>query len=231
MNMGAKVDAIEGFSLVDDDQIAKLANIPEGAEPNYIKAVDGQAFTVDEDGKLSLKELTVDSITNLQQALDNKVDKVTYTVDNGDGTSSEVQGTLLSPSDKKKLDNLTIDEEGKVGISGTVSASNVEGLSDWITNNRDVVPGLISTAEVGKLEGIEAGAQKNFISSVDTSVFSVDEGQLNLTAVPMSSVTGLVDMSTKVGSLESAIGDLQTSFNDLDTRLKWVDMTEEQAEG
>lgn len=39
---------------------------------------------------------------------------------------------LLTPDQVKKINDLVIDEDGKVAISGTVSASNVDGLQDLL---------------------------------------------------------------------------------------------------
>jgi hypothetical protein len=36
-------------------------------------------------------------------------------------------------------------DNNNIEISGKVNAANVEGLNDWIVNNRDNVIGLVST--------------------------------------------------------------------------------------
>jgi hypothetical protein len=45
--------------------------------------------------------------------------------------TERVEGTLLSPTDKEKLDALVIGDNG-VEISGKVNAFNVEDLNVWI---------------------------------------------------------------------------------------------------
>ena len=118
-----------------------------GAEKNIIASVDESQFAIDSDRKLTLLDIAMGKITGLSDALDSKVDKV--------------EGyTLLSPTDKTKLDALVIGESG-VEISGKVNAANVEGLGDWITTNRDTVAGLFDTTSANKLNGIESGAQVN----------------------------------------------------------------------
>lgn len=118
-----------------------------GAEKNIIASVDESQFAIDSDRKLTLLDIAMGKITGLSDALDSKV--------------SKVEGyTLLSPTDKTKLDALVIGESG-VEISGKVNATNVEGLGDWITTNRDTVAGLFDTTSANKLNGIESGAQVN----------------------------------------------------------------------
>jgi hypothetical protein len=49
-------------------------------------------------------------------------------------------------------------------------------------------------SEAEKLESIEAGAQVNFINSVDSTIFKVENKQLNLVTVPISKVTNLTNI-------------------------------------
>ena len=208
-----KVEVVEGKSLVLDTEIAKLATVEENAEENYIKSVT-ERFSVSEAGQLSLNPLGVGDITGLENALNNKVDKVIYNVpvvdENGnpvyeeDGITQkteQVEGTLLSPEDRKKLAALVIGDEG-VQISGKVNADNVEGLATWITRNRGTVPGLLSTEQQTHLEAVE----KNYINSVDTNVFEVTaDRQLLLKEVPSNVVAGLPELTTKVGNLDAIL--------------------------
>ena len=76
---------------------------------------------------------------------------------------------------------------------------------------------LMTDVEGAKLEGIEDGAQKNYISSVDVE-FDVDlNGKLSLTSVPLS----------KVSELESILNAVDSSIDALETALgKKVDVLE-----
>lgn len=123
-----------------------------GAEKNIIASVDTSQFAIDESRNLTLLDIAMGKVTGLSEALGGKVDKI-------EGYS------LLSPTDKTKLDALVIGESG-VEISGKVNAANVEGLGDWITTNRDSVAGLFDTTSATKLNGIEAGAQVNDLEVV-----------------------------------------------------------------
>ena len=123
-----------------------------GAEKNIIASVDTNQFAIDESRNLTLLDIAMSKVTGLSDALGGKVDKI-------EGYS------LLSPTDKTKLDALVIGEGG-VEISGKVNAANVEGLGDWITTNRDSVAGLFDTTNASKLNGIETGAQVNDLEVV-----------------------------------------------------------------
>ena len=152
---------------------AKITALEEiGAEKNIIASVDEAQFAIDTDRKLTLLDIAIGKVTGLSDALDGKVDKI-------DGY------TLLSPTDKTKLDALVIGESG-VEISGKVNASNVEGLADWLTTNRDTVAGLFDTSSASKLNGIESGAQVN-----DLEVIKIDG-----TALPISDKAVDIPVST-----------------------------------
>lgn len=121
-----------------------------------------------------------DAYNELAAIVSNKVDKV-YSVD--ETTGEQIPWTLLSPTDKSKLDSLVLGEDGSVGISGTVNASKVEGLADWITSQRDVVPGLLPTDYLDKLENIENNAQEN---TIETVVVNGKEVVLNAKTIVLS---------------------------------------------
>lgn len=121
-----------------------------------------------------------DAYNELAALVSNKIDKV-YSVD--ETTGEQIPWTLLSPTDKSKLDSLVLSEDGSVGISGTVNASKVEGLADWITSQRDVVPGLLPTDYLEKLESIENNAQEN---TIETVVVNGKEVVLNAKTIVLS---------------------------------------------
>ena len=192
-NLETKVDIQEGYGLVPNDEISKLRTVKENAEENYIKSVDSH-FTVSETKELQLNPISITDVKNLESLLAEKVDKIYYTVTNEDGSTQQVEGTLLSPSDKDKLSALVIGDSGGVEISGKVNASNVEGLAEWITNNRETVSGLFSIAAATKLDSIEAGAEKNFIRGINTTEFNLDEnGTLSLANISAQKITNLSD--------------------------------------
>lgn len=213
-----KVSVQEGYSLVSDADIAKIATVKENAEENYIKSVTGD-FSVSDEGQLSLNALDISDVTGLQDKLNTKVDRQFTTVENEDGSTTTTEWTLMSPTDKKKLDALVLDGEG-VEISGTVNAANVEELDEWITSNKNRVDGLYPAADKEKLAGIEEGAQKNYITSV-TEDFKVEEGKLHLQSISVAQVKSLQDLldakadATVVTNLSEKVTTLETTVTNL----------------
>ena len=178
-----KVDKAEGSRLMTDAEGTKLAGIADGAEVNVIESVDSAQFAIDDAKKLTLLDVAMSKVTGLDTALSGKVDKI--------------EGyTLLSPTDKTKLDALVIGESG-VEISGKVNAANVEGLGDWITTNRDTVAGLFDTTSADKLNGIEVGAQANVLEAVkiNGTALEITNKAVNI-PVATDTLLGLVMSST-----------------------------------
>ena len=160
------------------------------------------------DTETDIENLQTD-VSDLETDLDTKVDKVYYTVENEDGTTSQVEGTLLTPEEKAKLAALSIDENGGVGISGTVSVDNVQGLGNWITQNgATYIAGLTENNLSDDLQD-----KINFITAVDTSHFTVTNGTLYLNEISADKVTGLSDLVTKVGNLETSLKTLEDAVN------------------
>ena len=136
-------------------------------------------------------------IAALTTTVDGKVDKVTSEI-NGE----QVPWTLLSPTNKEKLDNLVLNEDGTVGISGSVAAEKVTGLADWVTGQRDGTPGLLSVADEAKLDGIAEGAQVNVIEAIklagQTENLAIIDKVVEL-PFATGEVAGIVKTSAEVG--------------------------------
>ena len=215
-----KVDAAPGYSLISKAEKEKLAGIESGAQVNVINNVNNSHFEIDENKTLLLKDIPVSKITNLENLLNGKVDSI-------DGW------TLLSPDDQEKLAKLVIGDEG-LEISGTVNAENVQGLETWITNNAGNVIGLsplpFTSSLANKLNGIEEGAQKNYISSV-TDQFEVNvNGELRLVSITSDQISDLAtvlntkaDVST-VNSLNTRMEMLESDVGVLANALTWKDI-------
>ena len=136
-------------------------------------------------------------IATLTTTVDGKVDKVTSEVD-----GKQVAWTLLSPTNKTKLDNLVLNEDGTVGISGSVAAEKVTGLADWVTGQRGSTPGLLSIADEAKLDGIAEGAQVNVIEAIklagQTENLAIIDKVVEL-PFATGEVAGIVKTSAEVG--------------------------------
>ena len=194
-----KVDKANDARLITFIEADKLERIEAGAQVNYISAASTD-FTV-VDGTLSLNNIDISKVSNLESALAEKVNKVYYTVENEDGSTSKVEGTLLSPEDKEKLAALVIDENGSVGVSGTVNAENVEGLGSWITAN-----GATHISNLTESNLFSTLVDKiNYITSVDKEVFEVAEGNLQLLSSVKSNLNSLDSILTANAGNENAL--------------------------
>ena len=156
------------------------------SKPDLSNFATKQELKILEDQIATLDEL----IKNLDKELDNKVDKVIYKVpildtegnptydENGQEIFKEVEGTLVTPEDREKLNALVLDEDGSgVEISGTVNAENVEGLGTWIATHggtyiKNLTEDNLDADLVDKI---------NFINSVETEHFTIVDGKLDFT--------------------------------------------------
>lgn len=212
------VDALKIGDYAKASDLTALVNRVQaledvGAEKNVIASVDAGSFTVDAERKLLLNDVPMAKVTGLSDALGGKVDKV--------------EGyTLLSPTDKTKLDALVIGESG-VEISGKVNAANVEGLGNWITTNRDTVPGLLSATEATKLGGIAEGAQVNILEAVaiDGVDLAIEGKKVN---IPLATTTtaGALSATDKViiDSISTTYA-TKTELSDIDARVVTLEGT------
>lgn len=212
------VDALKIGDYAKASDLTALANRVQaledvGAEKNVIASVDTGSFTVDAERKLLLNDVPMTKVTGLSDALNGKVDKV--------------EGyTLLSPTDKTKLDALVIGESG-VEISGKVNAANVEGLGNWITTNRDAVPGLLSATEATKLAGIADGAQVNVLEAVaiDGVDLAIEGKKVN---IPLATTTSAGALSAVDKAIIDSIPTTyatKTELSDMDSRVTVLEGT------
>lgn len=164
---------------------------------NLTQTVAGKAEAADLTALTSKVTKNTDDITALTTKVNDKVDKVFSEV-NGE----QVAWTLLSPTNKAKLENLVLNEDGSVEISANVAAEKVTGLADWITGKRDTVPGLLSATDESKLDGIAEGAQVNVIEAIKLAGQTENLAITNkVVELPFASgtVAGIVKTSAEVG--------------------------------
>lgn len=194
----ALTEAVNGKANQND--LTTLATTVEGHTADLATLTQTVAGKADAS---AVTELTTKVTKNtndlaaLTATVDGKVDKVTSEV-NG----KQVPWTLLSPTNKTKLDNLVLNEDGTVGISGSVAAEKVTGLADWVTGQRDSTPGLLSAADEAKLDGIAEGAQVNVIEAIklagQTENLAITDKVVEL-PFATGEVAGIVKTSAEVG--------------------------------
>lgn len=185
-----------------------------------------------------IKEAIANSQHLIRKTFDTKAEALEFAVSisNPDAYIYMVKSTNNSLEDKY-IEYLYID-----GYLEPVGSWDVD-LDNYVTEaelalelmgkvNSEEGKTLISEAELEKLSGIEAGAQKNFISSVNENEFIVTDGKLDIKAIPVSKVTDLTDLlnnkadastvnelNIKVTTVSGAVDTLNKSVDSLTTTV------------
>ena len=213
-----KVDADDNARLITNEEAQKLENIEDYAQENVIQTVSNDFSIVTDSSsglikQLQLNKLSIEKIDQLQENLDKKVDTI--------------QGySLLSPTDKEKLDALVLGEQGNLEISGSVNAENIVGLSEWITENAGTVEGLsqnnFTTSLYQKL------SRSAFIQTVNQEQLEISSGQLSIIALDKDKVTGLNAVLNQKASaqeveiLKTNVNNLSNTVNTFSSRIDTV---------
>lgn len=200
------VDSIDDIDVNKEDAERYIYMAPSGLQDDDNKyyeyvVIDGVIEPV---GSWEVDLSAYAKTADVNEALKKKVDVVYYTVEKEDGTTEQIPGALLSPEDKEKLAALVIDENGSVGISGTVNASNVEGLGTWITENGATYIANLTEDNLSA-DLIEKINKPDFITSVDEANFTVVDGKLDfktINAVEIAGLSALLD--AKVDAVEGS---------------------------
>lgn len=87
-----------------------------------------------------------------------------------------IEGRLLSDGDKTKLEKLVLSDDGTVGVSGTINASNVKELDTWLENNSAEHIKNLTDDNLSE----ELAEKVNFITEVKDADFVVVNSQLQL---------------------------------------------------
>ena len=248
-DLSLKVDKEEGSRLITAEEAQKLANL---AAQGYITGVDESYFMV-VDGVLYFLGISINDVSGLRNALNKKVDAI--------------EGwTLLGPDDKEKLEALVVNQEGQLELSGVVNASNVQGLTEWMVNNSaNCIMGLdennfsdkivtklnyissvdsayftvdnsvlkfqpqagrlITAEEADILAEAMSGTFNNYVKSVDTSTFKVQNGRLSLIKIPETLLHSTVgDLTQLLTYNENPNTTIVDEINNLYTIVSWQDI-------
>lgn len=208
-----KVTNVDGYRLMSEEEGEKLA----GLEESLIKSVDETSFEVSEAGQLSLKDLPISKVTNLDAILNQ-------------GQATEGGYFLVTQTDKNKLNALVIGDNG-LEISGTVNASNVKELDTWISQNKSSVDGLSENNFTDELKAkLEQAITEQYISATDEH-FTVTSGTLSLNDLPISKVTNLqalLDAKAEQDEFVALVSRVSTNEADIKALygyLTWGELT------
>ena len=211
--VNTKVTGVEGYRLMSEVEGEKLAKLEE----SLIKSVDETTLEVSNTGKLSLKDLPISKVTNLDAILNQ-------------GQATKGGYFLITQTDKNKLNALVIGDNG-LEISGTVNASNVKELDVWIAQNKSEVDGLSDNNFTDELKAkLEQAITEQYISATDDN-FTVESSTLSLKDLPISKVTNLqsllnakVDQDTFT-TLVSRVSTSEADIKALYGYLTWGELT------
>lgn len=210
-----KIEMVGSWAVNLDDYATKVELNNEITRATKAEAALGARIDDVESDITSINsslETLGDDIDTLETT---KVNVEYFPVTGEDGSVTQVPGTLLSPIDKQKLEKLSIDDNGNIGISGTVNANNVQGLDIWISEN--------GTKYISNLTGdnLSEDLQNkiNFITAVNNVDFTVTDGTLNLNEIAPEKIVGLVELKTKVGTLETNLATVKNAVEDEETGI------------
>lgn len=181
--IGHKADGVEAEATGLYKELEEKANKEDVYTKQEVK--DEIAAAIADVDHLS--KTVVDSKNNIDVNADN-ADKFIYLVPMADGEHEE----YMIINGKLELVGTT-----KVDLSDYATLTQLDGKVDKVDGF-----GLVSNANIEKLEAIEAGAQANKIEEVDEEIFVLEDKTLSLKEVPISKISGLQDQLDKIPSSE-----------------------------
>lgn len=213
-----KVDKVEGYGLISDENANKLNGIEKGAEKNYISSVEEAQFQVIE-GKLKLIAVQQNIITGLADTLKGKVDVV-----EGKGLSTNDFTNEL----KAKLESIPVADLNAALSKVNALDKDIYGYQDEEGNE---VPGLITVVPQLQNE-LNALTQTVNTNSGSIQTLNTTVGSLTQTVNTLSqTVNGfantyvsIANFNTVVGNLDSMLEsqvNIMNEIQDINTRLTW----------
>ena len=114
--------------------------------------------------------------------------------------------------------------DGKLSLV-EIKVNQVAGLQDNLDAKVDAEEGarLVKANEIAALEALAQGEYANFITAVDDTIFSVNDGTLGLVDVPAEALSVLGDFATLPHANDYT---LVQEINELYKMLTWTDMPE-----
>lgn len=213
-----KVDKVEGYGLISDEDVEKLEGIEEGAEKNYINSVEDTQFQVIE-GKLKLIAVQQNIIAGLADTLKGKVDVI-----EGKGLSTNDFTNEL----KAKLESIPVADLNAALSKVNALDKDIYGYQDEEGNE---VPGLI--AVVPQLQN-ELNTLTQTVNTNSGSIQTLNSTVVTLTQTVNTlaqTVNGFADTYVSIANFNAVVGNLDSmlenqvnimnEIEDINTRLTW----------
>lgn len=126
------VKKVDGYGLISDSDLEKLAGIEEGAEKNLFDSVDGSMLKIDENKQLTIDQIAIDKVTNLSTALSNLNDKI-----DGKASTAELQAINGELTTVKESVNTLTTTVGTLSTTVETLSSDLSILSNAVGNLSD----------------------------------------------------------------------------------------------
>lgn len=197
-----KVDKIEGYVLIDQEELNRLATVKSYAEPNFISNINTDEFSVVE-GKLEVLQIQQNKIIGL-------IDKLAAI----DGTSKELQDKLnqININDinnmKTAVGQLTKDI---YGYQDEETGETIPGISNFVIELQKSVVNLQNTAN-----GLDGR-----LSTVESSIANLDNKYVTIS-----------NFNTIVGNMDNLLAqqiNIIDEINDINERLTWGEIPENKS--
>ena len=226
-----KVDVQDGFTLIPVEDLNKLSGIETGAQKNYITSVDGNNFTV-EAGKLILNTILVSQVTDLQNLLNNKVDKV-----EGKGLSTndltddllnsinknivDVQGLTTSVNNLVDLLDASTNEDG-VYVSAVLETiqSDINTFNSLLQQHGTTIG--LHTTQIGDLQTLTQQHVET-LSGINSTIEGI---QTTINSLNDTYVTKTIFQATvgNIEELQASASTLHTQVKELQEALTWGEL-------
>ena len=210
--LNKKVDAREGYSLVSDEYIDKLAGIEEGAQKNYISKVSPAHFEVDANGMLVFKGVNASEIDGLTTLLDGKVDKEEGKgLSSNDFTDDHVAAIAANTQNIQTLDGkLLVVQNALNGVDDVPGLIQVvSDLSELTQTHSDT---LSTLGETVKSHGDNLITINSDISTMKSQLASIKLDDYVTKAIFQATVGDITELQTGQKTLHTQVKELQEAI-------------------
>lgn len=210
--LNKKVDAREGYSLVSDEYIDKLAGIEEGAQKNYISKVSPAHFEVDANGMLVFKGVNASEIDGLTTLLNGKVDKEEGKgLSSNDFTDDHVTAIAANTQNIQTLDGkLLVIQNALNGVDDVPGLIQVvSDLSELTQTHSDT---LSTLGETVKSHGDNLITINSDISTMKSQLASIKLDDYVTKAIFQATVGDITELQTGQKTLHTQVKELQEAI-------------------
>jgi hypothetical protein len=160
-----KREIVESLPAIEEADVNTIYMLPSGLQEDDNKYYEWIVI----DGKFERVGSWEVNLTDYAKAAD-----LAQVQEDVEAIEEAIDGRLLSDDDKTKLEKLVLSDDGTVGVSGTINASNVKELDTWLENNSADYVKDLTDANLSE----DLAEKVNFITEVKDADFVVVNGQL-----------------------------------------------------